>query len=262
MRSRLLAVACGLTCLALPAVASANERHFGYSYESAVLPEGSREIEVWNTYRTGRARFFTQMDHRVEFEVGLTSRLQTAFYVNFSGVAEDGVNGVQTSRFDYKGISSEWKLRLSDPVADVLGIALYGEFALAPDVYDIEAKIIVDKRIGNLLLASNLIFEPEWERKESEAEIELAATLGASYFLLPNLAVGAEGRIETKMTDEATSGVAAYAGPTVAWSSKDVWAVFTFQRQLPALKKESGGGNYLQDGHERYQARVLFSFHL
>lgn len=259
-----LRLCCGaaLVAVLLPTVASANERHFTYSYESGVLPEGTKEIEVWNTYRTGRPTYFRQVDHRVEFEVGLTSRLQTAFYLNFSGVAEADGKGAISDRFAYKGISSEWKYRLTDPVADALGIALYGELAFAPDVWDVEAKLILDKRIGRFLIASNLIVEPEFERGEDEAEIELAATLGATYFLLPHLAIGAEGRIETKVTDESASGVAAYAGPVVAWSSRDVWAALSFQRQLPALRREPAGGTFLADGHERYQVRLLFSFHI
>ena len=246
--------------------ASANDRHFGWSYESATLPEGSRELEVWNTYRTGRSRFFTQMDHRIEFEIGLTNRLQTAFYINFSGVAEDDALGKRTRSFDYRGVSNEWKFRVSDAVADPIGFAIYGELAFAPEVFAMEAKLIFDKRIGNLLLASNLIVEPEFERavagKESEVEFELGATLGATYFVRPNLALGFEGRVETKMTDEAAAGAGAYVGPVIAWSTRDFWTTFTLQRQLPALRKEGSGARYLQEGHELYQARVLFAFHL
>ena len=61
----------------------ADDRHFGYSYESGVLAKDNRELELWNTWRYGRSKYFSRIDHRVEFEVGLTDKLQTAFYVNF-----------------------------------------------------------------------------------------------------------------------------------------------------------------------------------
>jgi hypothetical protein len=62
--------------------ASANERHFTYTYETAVLPPGAREVEVWSTGRLMREQRSTRFDERVEFEVGLTERLQTALYLN------------------------------------------------------------------------------------------------------------------------------------------------------------------------------------
>src|SRR4051794_20626531 len=80
--------------LALPGRASANERHFTYTYESAVLPQGARELEVWTTARLGRHQYFAQFDHRLEFEVGLTPRLQTSLYLNFSGQTAETAPGV------------------------------------------------------------------------------------------------------------------------------------------------------------------------
>src|SRR5262245_49356872 len=74
---------------AVPATARANERHFTYTYESAVLPKGAKEMEVWSTFRTGRNNFYSRMDHRLEYEVGLTDRLQTSFYLNFHDIAEE-----------------------------------------------------------------------------------------------------------------------------------------------------------------------------
>jgi hypothetical protein len=40
--------------LAVPLSARANDRHFSYTYEAAVLAPGDKELEVWTTYRNGR----------------------------------------------------------------------------------------------------------------------------------------------------------------------------------------------------------------
>src|SRR6516162_9438009 len=61
-----------------PVAVAANERHFTYTYESAVLPPGAKEIEVWATGGFGRNEYYAQLDQRLEFEVGLTERLMTA----------------------------------------------------------------------------------------------------------------------------------------------------------------------------------------
>src|SRR5438046_2417387 len=76
------AVAAGWVGILSPGVTQANERHFTYTYESAVLPAGVKEIEPWVTWRTGRTSFYSQFDYRTEFEAGLTDHLLAAVYLN------------------------------------------------------------------------------------------------------------------------------------------------------------------------------------
>ena len=52
-------------------ISSANDRHFTYNYETAVLAPGARELEVSNTLGVGRSDYYAKLDHRLEFEVGL-----------------------------------------------------------------------------------------------------------------------------------------------------------------------------------------------
>src|SRR5207249_1946531 len=68
---------------ALPHSASANERHFSYTYETGVLPPGGKEIELSTTLRQGRENFYSGLDHRMEFEVGVADNLMTSFYLNW-----------------------------------------------------------------------------------------------------------------------------------------------------------------------------------
>src|SRR5690349_6068799 len=129
-------VLCGLALGFGAGVAQANQRHFTYTYESAVLPRGDREVELWSTFRTGRHDFYSRFDHRAEFEFGLTDRLMTSFYLNWQKISEaDNTTtppSIQSSS-DFTGVSSEWKYKLSDPVADKIGSALYGELTLGTD---------------------------------------------------------------------------------------------------------------------------------
>lgn len=256
-------VACGALLL-LSSVANANERHFTYSYESGVLPTGARELEVWTTYRRGRGDYYSALDHRMEYEVGLGRGLQTAFYVNFSGIAETQTNGEVASRFEYKGISSEWKWRLLDSVADPLGLALYGELELNNTEVEIETKAIIDKRLGDFLFVGNLVAINEWVREGAETEHELKTELdlGASYFLLPNVAFGLESRTDTEVKEGHTAFIAESAGPVLAYAHDQWWAAITALRQLPAFKKDESRRTFVYDGHERYDVRLLFSFHL
>src|SRR4051812_19526924 len=131
---RVLSIAC---CIVLSAATFAQDRQFVYTYQSLTLPKGTKDIEVWNTYRTGRQYLYNRLDQRIEFEVGVTDKLQTALYFNaehkmyqshldtLGGIADTSFYGLfNESAFSF---SSEWKLRLSDPVANRIGSALYAE---------------------------------------------------------------------------------------------------------------------------------------
>lgn len=261
---RWLALTTSLSLWLTPLLAQANDRHFAYSYESAVLAPGMREIEVWNTFRARRPRYFSAFDHRLEFEVGLVDRLQTAFYLNFSGVTNEDAFGKRSSRFEYRGISSEWKLKLLDPVADPLGLALYGEGELGTDFGEIEAKVILDKRAGPLLFASNVIAAREWSFASSHttAETELEITAAASYFFTPSIALGLEGRALGEISDGDLEYATTYAGPVLAYAQQSWWAVITPAWQLPALKRQDPRLPFAVRDQELFNLRLLFSFHL
>lgn len=243
--------------------ASANERHFTYTYESAVLPPDGREFEVWNTARAGREDFYSAFDQRLEFEIGLTDRLQTSLYLNYGAVTAEGPLGVQSS-FDFGGISNEWKLQLTDPVADPLGFAVYGEVGASTDEAEFEAKLIFDKRVGNVLFALNLVGEHEMEfGEESEVELEFEADLAATYFVTQNFSLGLEARTKSAVPEyEELEYSALWVGPAIAFAKPQWWVALSVLPQLPALAKEGSGTGPDLVHNEAVSARLLLSFHL
>src|SRR5215468_3843753 len=166
----LVAVLVGV--LLAPLAARANDRHFSYTYEAAVLAPGEKELEVWTTYRNGRDTRYTRFDERLEFEIGLVPGLQTSFYLNLSGIGQDDGTGHLTTSTEVS-VSNEWKWRLLDQAADGIGFALYGEITGAVDELELEGKLIIDKRFGPLLLAANFVVEHEWGFGIGETEKEL-----------------------------------------------------------------------------------------
>ena len=150
----------------------ASERRFTYTYESLVLNPGEIEIEPWTTFRIGKDDYFVRIDHRLEFEAGLTMSLQTAFYLNFHTAQ---VGDAMESEFEVGGISNEWKYKLKDPVADPVGTALYFEWGASTEELELEAKLILDKRWTNYLVAFNAVVEPEWEFEIEEGTTEVEA---------------------------------------------------------------------------------------
>jgi hypothetical protein len=90
--------------------AIATERHFSYAYETGVLSPGHAEIEPWTTHRYGRTDYYSRLDQRLEFEVGVVKRLQTALYWNFQATTQDerdaGGDLVRGSSFELGSVRS------------------------------------------------------------------------------------------------------------------------------------------------------------
>jgi hypothetical protein len=248
--------------------AVAQDRLFTYTYQSSVLNKGQKELEIWTTLAGGREDYYRGIDHRMEFEIGLGSRLQTAFYLNYG--YSKGITGPEGAQFaesetEYS-FSNEWKLKLTDPVANRLGSAVYFEYTLSPAETELEAKLILDKQTGKFLHAFNLVGEYEIEKEfvanayrlkpENETGFALELNYGLSYPLKKNLNIGVEAMNQNTFAESRWKNSVLLAGPVVSWTTDQFWVNLSFMPQITNLK---GGGLELRD-HERYQTRLVFSY--
>lgn len=241
-----------------------NERKFGYIYQSGVLGKGNRELEIWTTARIGKdIPYYARTEHRMEFEWGITNRLQTAFYINFRNTSQDNGTGM-TSKFEFKGISSEWKYQVSSPSKNAVGFALYGEVGLNTDEAELEAKLIFDKKVKKSTFALNLVIENEWElgSHAPETEMVLEGDLGWSYDISNSFAAGIEVRSHNQFVEGEMEHSALFAGPVVSFSQPNWWLTLTVLPQLAALKGKTGETNLVLGEREKLETRVLFSFRL
>lgn len=247
----------------------AQDRVFTYTYQSNVLNKGQKELEVWTTLGTGRQDYFRGVDHRMEFEVGLGSKLQTSFYLNYGyskGIASE--NGVEFLKSDQSyGFSNEWKLKLSDPVANKLGSALYFEYGFTPGETELEGKLILDKQTGRFLNAFNLVgeleFEKEFELKgtnlepeETEKEFKLELNYGWAYKINERWNAGLEVMNENVFEEGELEHSILKAGPAVSYATNGFWVNLGIMPQITDLK---GGGRELT-GHNGFEARLIFSY--
>jgi hypothetical protein len=253
--------------LLAPRSACATERHFGFTYESSVLNPGTAEIEPWTTLRMGRADYYNETDGRLAFDYGLVKNLEGAFYWNFSSIAEDLVvpGATQKTRLNdtqFDSFSLDLKYKLSDPVADVLGSALYLEGSLGPLVASVEGRVILDKQIGSLLLAANLVgVGTERLELRSVSEVTLSAVASAGYFVTPTFVPSLEVRSDNSVSKQLDRSVL-YAGPSVSLLTEGWWATLALQPQITAFKGKTSGHDFDLDQNERLQARLLFGFHI
>ncbi len=248
-------------------VTQAQDRLFTYTYQSTVLNKGQRELESWNTIRTGREDFYVRYDNRTEYEIGLGSNLQTAFYLNFSSktstMMDDSIKSLSTE--NEFGFSNEWKLKLLDPVAHPVGLALYAEVGIASNEFDLEGKLILDKKIGNLTIAFNGVYEhefaPYYKNNELEwnTEQKLDGLLAFAWSFSPRFHLTQENTFKNVFLDGNIAHSALYSGLGFSYTLDKFWLNFTVLPQVASFKGSTNSGLNLNE-YEKVQFRLLFSY--
>ena len=259
--SKVVAVVAGV--VAFGSLASADERKFNYSYEAKTLPKGTWEFEQWATLKMEKeSGDYRRMLLREEFEVGLTDRLTTSFYLNTVYQATRDVPGmVNEHDYGFQSVSNEWKYKLTDPSLDLVGFLLYGELLASNDEYEIEAKLVFSKHVGPFTLAYNFVYEWELEREVGASPewtwahiVENTAGVSLDLPFLPAVAVGGEARSEMHF-ERSLSGPhnhAYYAGPNLHVSLGSWWATLSYLKQIRVNHLE-----FSEDDNTRGEVRLI-----
>ena len=268
--------------LVLTNVTVAQDRVFARMYQSNVLPKGGFDIEYWNTLRTGKVGEFSpyafgrHLDTRLELEFGLGKNIQTAFYFNTSNfkfaLLDSNATEFQTQTDVETSFSNEWKFKLSDPVANAVGSALYFELMVGSDEYELEGKVILDKRIGKNLFVFNLVgeleLETEVEKKGNQIEREMnweapvELDFGYMHFFQPTLGLGLETRLDNGITkDNGWEHSVLFAGPTLFFSQGKLFGTLNILPQITNLyKTDYAPGNMVYDEHEALECRLIIGY--
>jgi hypothetical protein len=206
-----------IVCSSLPVYAT--ERHFTFTYEVTTADKGELELENWVTWQFHRGRDGAPNTHafdvRHEFEYGITDRLQASLYFADRHI-NDHPGG--DDRVHYDDAALETIYRLSSPVTDLLGSAVYGEIRGGPELVELEGKILLQKNFGKWIIACNALLEGRWVGEHlGEREGEFAQTAAVSYEISPRFTVGAEAlhEIDIPDWDKAEKSVV-WAGPNAS----------------------------------------------
>ena len=288
MHSRFaLALAC--VGIAITDAGPANaDPEFGYVYTAGIEEPGETELSLWATDRRGKGvGHYGAQDYRIEVERGIGEHLQVSGYVNFAGHHVRGLDG-EFERVDrtfaFQGLSAEFKYQLLSPDKQGVGFALYAEPGWSRiskvtgeknSEYELELKAIIQKNFmeDRLIWATNLTFEPEWEREReeiapgliehnTEKEMAFEVATGLSYRVASNWWVGAESRYHSVYPNW-THGLhrenyAVYAGPTVHFQSREWSVTATWLPQLFGAPDKPGSSLEYED-HERRELRLKIS---
>jgi hypothetical protein len=185
--SRIFAAA--LSCAGFTASASAlaNPRPLPFTYQHEQLAEGDAELEQFVDYTpvralalpSGKLAWYGLTQFQTEFEYGLTPRLELGLYFTWAPVSNNGFTEVPRPS---AGNGLKQRLRLQ-PVATgewPIDLAFYGEVSENEREVELEAKVILQRRLGRLRVVANLTGEREMYF-DGRREIVLAPSAGLTF---------------------------------------------------------------------------------
>jgi hypothetical protein len=246
-----------LASLALPAgPVRANPRPLPFSYTAETLAPQALEIEqivdltpVRTVDRVGDPRTIPRATLTTEFEYGLTGSLELGLYIV---LADEPIVGSEGNlRFD--GLKQRLRWRVSEPGAWPVDVTLYGEMAQLRNEFELEGKVILQRRLGPVRLLTNLWLEREWYYS-GRREWVLHPTFGGAYEFGSNFSLGLEGWYlqEFPDVDDAPPGADRYnngphvfLGPTVfAQGGGHGWLSFGLYTRVTDLARDGRVGDY------------------
>ena len=250
--------------------AHSQDRYFAQTYTADILPKGAIDIELWHTSRIGRVhQYYNAIDQRMEIEVGLGGKVQTAFYFNRFQETVSKDSGDISSKTEL-GFSNEWKVLISKSGAKI-NAALYAEIGLKGDEVEWEGKLILDRAIGKKnLLAFNLVAEVEQEIVQKDGRYRLTTSqtpinllFGYLYYLQPGLGIGAEIKNTNGIVKGNWQHSILFAGPTINYRTNRWFFIVNVLPQLVNFRKSAfAPGNKVLDVHERFEGRIVLGFSL
>ena len=273
------------TCLSINP-AHADENLFGYVYGADVLPKGANEAYVWLTHRSDKGKgTYSATDVQMEFEHGITDRLQGSLYLTGNRHLIRGSQDLDASgNPEYpdqdatrlNGVKTAFKYNVLSVYTDPIGLSFYIEpgYSTVHKVtgqrqtqYSLETKAILQKNFldDQLVVAYNATLEYERRRfrdtGDREWEFEWEQTAGVSYRFAPNWFGGVEARLHTEWPEGHKEHSAWFAGPNLHYGAKDWWFTVTWLPQITGTPVDPARSRRLHLGeHERQELRLKVGY--
>jgi hypothetical protein len=222
--------------VALVRPAQANPRPLPFTYQSESLAKGTGEVEQFIDFSPTQVRnansgvptHYLATQFQTEIEYGLTDRLEIALYLMFVPQPNPSLFTGLPELTMGNGSSQRVRYRFADPGAWPVDVAVYGEVTENDHELELEAKIILQRRIGKLRLITNLWAERELYYNR-EREWVLNPTLGATYEFSPKFHLGLEGWMRAEYLDDQVGardfdqGPHVFVGPAFMFNFGPVW---------------------------------------
>jgi hypothetical protein len=234
MKSIVSALAMSLATALMAKTAYATPRPLPFTYTTDTLAPGELEVEQYAdlTPVRGYTSNNTELSYvgtqfQTEFEYGLAERLELGLYVVY--VPSPVGLALAPEMTETTGIKERLRYVFAPPGAWPIDVGLYGELVEGDSESEFEGKILLQRRLGNLRIVSNLWAEYELYYTGSRRDVVLNPTLGVTYEITPTVHVGAEGWVRVEFPNQSFNprpwalGPVGYLGPTVMFNFGKLW---------------------------------------
>ena len=254
------------------------EHLFGFMIGTDVGNVGEREFQSRTTGRFGKdgSRYRT-INQEFELEFVPVKDFRVEIGSAFAGHDIRAVPGLDDRRqLAWQGASIDLRYRFLDRESAPFGLTFAVETQLnridevsgaAVRNFETEFRLALDRELipNHVLVALNLIYQPEWTRVlatgGAEQEATIGAALGAMVRIRPDILVGGEARYLRRYEGiglEEFSGQAFFVGPT-AYFQLSPRSRLTAAWSVQAWGRPAGSRAALDlVNFERHQARLVF----
>jgi len=215
--------------------ASANPRALPFSYQHEQIASGAAELEQYVDLTPSRARdpssgeplWYGLSQFATEFEYGLTDRLELGLYVTYAPAASNGFTDIPRA-MDGNGMKQRLRFKLADTGAWPIDVSLYGEAVENEREFELEAKVILQRRLGLARIIANLSAEQEFYY-DGKHDFVLNPSAGLTFELSPTVQPGIEWWMRAEYPQEGNVsrtfvlGPHHYLGPAVLLQFGALW---------------------------------------
>lgn len=240
--------AVAVTALAVPV--RANPRPLPFTYIQETLPQGDAEVELYSDLvpqhlldASGTPGWHLGTQFQAEIEYGITNRLELGLYLTLAPV--DPAFPTAAPLTESNGVKQRLRWRLADPGQWPIDVALYGEVSESQREIELEAKIILQRRLGPLRIAANA-----WGEREYELNGEQAWVLNPTAGVVLEKWIAIQPGLEYWMRGEIVNGSFVlgpdhFLGPTALLQFGKIWwstGAYLHVNQLHQPSLEAGAG--------------------
>ena len=227
-----------LTWLVVAGVAHADRRYFVDSYTPYLASAGTLEFEVTTAAAIGQGDTSgAAWRNRIEFEYGLSNHVTGAMYLNF--VQPAGLD----APLSFDGPSLEVIYRFAEPGRWAVDPGVYLEVRESGSEFELEPKLLLARRIYQLVRVVNVIGEYEAVHAGPDrgaVEKQLRLTAGVSREVGHVGAFGLEMVYTHTYLDEAEDASSLQLGPTFNLQTAKIQWALGWQPQLSGRPASNG----------------------
>jgi hypothetical protein len=215
--------------------AAAHPRPLPFTYGSETLAPGEVEVEQFAdamplralSATSGARASYTAFQLLTELEVGVRERLELGLYFTMVPSPPDSLTAT-TRLTEGNGAKQRLRYAFASPGAWPVDVGLYLEVVENDREVELEGKILLQRRIGDLRLDANLWAEYELYY-QPQRDVVLNPTLGATYEVTRMVHVGVDSFMRVEFPEPAVhprpfeQGPHVYAGPAVLLQLGKLW---------------------------------------